>query len=147
MTTRSDVDTTTRRYIRHPSGMPIHFKVSGDVAPMRERVQNVSQGGLCFRAHIPLEPGDCLNVSIPVIDSQFSAEAVVIWCHAKGAEFEIGVRFINADDAYALRMVEQLCYIEEYRRKVQREQGRRLSSEQAALEWIAMYAADFPALS
>ena len=41
-------------------------------------------------------------------------------------------------------MVEQICHIEQYRREVLKKEGRRLSSEEAASEWIVKYASDFP---
>jgi hypothetical protein len=41
-------------------------------------------------------------------------------------------------------MVDQLCHIEAYRKRVLAEQGRKLSSEAAAWEWVARYAAGFP---
>jgi hypothetical protein len=41
-------------------------------------------------------------------------------------------------------MVEQVCHIEEYRRTVQRLEGRELSAEEAAFEWIHRFAAQFP---
>jgi len=41
-------------------------------------------------------------------------------------------------------MVEQLCYIERYRREVREKEGRELDSSSAAAEWIAKYAANFP---
>ncbi len=43
-------------------------------------------------------------------------------------------------------MVEQVCYIEDYRRFVLMHEGRELSQEDAASEWIAKYAAQFPAI-
>jgi hypothetical protein len=41
-------------------------------------------------------------------------------------------------------MVEQICHIEDYRQSVCRVEGRQLSAEEAAVEWIAQYAAQFP---
>ena len=35
-------------------------------------------------------------------------------------------------------MIDQLCHIERYRWKVQDEEGRQLTSEEAAAEWIAL---------
>jgi len=43
-----------------------------------------------------------------------------------------------------VRMIEQICYIEHYRKEVLLNEGRRITSEQAALEWIEKYAQDFP---
>jgi hypothetical protein len=41
-------------------------------------------------------------------------------------------------------MVEQVCHIEDYRRSVLRTERRELSLDEAAAEWIAKHAADFP---
>ena len=60
--------------------------------------------------------------------------------------YEVGVEFVMPDDEYRARMVEQLCYIEHYKRRVQAREGRELSGEQAAREWIEKYAAHFPDL-
>jgi hypothetical protein len=53
------------------------------------------------------------------------------------------VQFIDADEAYRTRMVEQVSHIEEYRRSVERLEGRELSAEEAAFEWIHRFAAHF----
>lgn len=45
-----------------------------------------------------------------------------------------------------MRMIEQICHIEHYRKEVERQEGRRLSSQDAADEWISRYAGDFPEL-
>lgn len=60
--------------------------------------------------------------------------------------YRIGLLFSDRDTAYAVRMFEQLCHIEQYRRHVLREQGRPLTDEAAALEWINQYAQRFPTL-
>ena len=41
-------------------------------------------------------------------------------------------------------MVEQICYIEHYKREVLKNEGRILSGKDAALEWVKKNAADFP---
>lgn len=43
-----------------------------------------------------------------------------------------------------MRLIEQACYIEEYRKEVFSQQGRQLSEEEAAKEWIDKYAGIFP---
>ncbi|MOA51515.1 hypothetical protein D3C78_1746750 [compost metagenome] len=45
---------------------------------------------------------------------------------------------------FRARMVEQICHIEHYRRKQERELGAPLPAERTALEWIAQHAANFP---
>jgi hypothetical protein len=114
---------------------------------MREHLRNVSEGGLCFLAQVELEPGYPVHLRIPVIEQEFEADGIVVWCHHVATGYEVGVRFADAQDRYFVRLVEQLCYIEEYRREVERDEGRRLSSEEAAAEWIANFAAEFPTMS
>jgi hypothetical protein len=41
-------------------------------------------------------------------------------------------------------MVEQVCSIERYRRLMESEEGRVLTRDEAAQEWIAKYAGRFP---
>ena len=135
----------TRRFIRHPSGMPIQLALRGDVPPVLEHLRNVSQGGLCFCACVELDPGQCIHLRIPVVDQLFEADGVVTWCReVESDHYEVGVRFADADALFSVRMVEQLCHIEQYRKEVLREEGRQLSSEEAASEWIDRFAGNFP---
>lgn len=135
-----------RRYIRHPSDMPIRYCVDTGVPQQREHLRNVSEGGLCFHSGMELPIGHMVHLQIPVFGEQYEGDAVVVWCHQMGDEYEIGVRFRKASDLFAVRMVEQICYIESYRQTVEEVEGRRLTSEEAAEEWIARFASDFPGL-
>jgi hypothetical protein len=132
-----------RRYIRHPSSIPIEFAL-GSGAVGKEYLKNVGHGGLCFRAHLKIKPGCGIHMLIPVGKESFEADGVVAWCHAAGKGFEVGVRFLRDASTFALRMVEQICHIEQYRRDILEMEGRRLTSEQAATEWIGRFAARFP---
>jgi len=40
--------------------------------------------------------------------------------------------------------VEQICHIEQYKRDMRDQEGRELTGEQAAYEWIERFAAEFP---
>jgi hypothetical protein len=55
-----------------------------------------------------------------------------------------GLSFSDASARSHGRIVEQLCHIENYRRKQREEHNRELTSHQAAAEWITANAADFP---
>jgi hypothetical protein len=135
-----------RRYIRHPARMPIGFALQGNAPPRDEHLRNVSAGGLCFSAAVSLGPGQSIRLTIPLFDQQYQLDAVVAWCRPAAGGFEVGVRFLEPQDRFCIRMVEQLCYIEDYRLQVEREQGRQLTSEQAAKEWIERFADQFPGL-
>jgi hypothetical protein len=49
----------------------------------------------------------------------------------------------SSGEAFRLRMESQCQEIEQYRQSVLNESGRELSLDEAAMEWIARYAADF----
>jgi hypothetical protein len=51
---------------------------------------------------------------------------------------------MNANDAFSVRMLEQICYIEHYRHQAHVREGRILSTVQAAREWISRFVSDFP---
>jgi Tfp pilus assembly protein PilZ len=104
----------------------------------------VGEGGLCFRAEQALELGTEVHLVIPMRRPPFEADGIVAWCREVDHELQVGVRFTDAVSAFALRMIEQLCHIESYRLEVARREGRELSSEAAAEEWIGRFAAGFP---
>jgi len=135
-----------RQYIRHPSRMPIRFELCGDLPWRDEYLRNVGEGGLCFATALALDPDLPIRVIIPVLGQQYAIEGAVAWCRPVASAYEVGVRFFTPQDRFCVRMVEQLCYIEDYRLQVEHEEGRRLSSEQAAEEWIALFADQFPGL-
>lgn len=134
-----------RRYIRHPSSMPIDYRLSEGDAGL-QRLRNVSAGGICFTVQKAMEPGAVVQINIRVGDQDFVADGEVMWCKGVNGHHDVGVRFSDAATVFTVRMVEQLCYIEQYRQTVLRDEGRKLSSEEAASEWVSRYAADFPQL-
>lgn len=135
-----------RRFIRHPSRLPISFALPNASARPDECLRNVSEGGVCFASVTQLQDGLPIRLQIPVFGDQFEVDGTVAWCRPAGRGFDVGVQFDRRQDRFAVRMVEQLCYIEDYRARVEREEGRTLSSEQAAAEWIKRFAKQFPGL-
>ncbi|MDQ7988450.1 MAG: PilZ domain-containing protein [Candidatus Dactylopiibacterium sp.] len=140
-----------RGYLRHPSEMPIRIVCGqGAACPLgaggTPHLTNVSLGGLACEADTPLVPGSEVTVEIVVAGEAFRARGAVRWCRPHAQVFELGIEFMAREDAYAARMVEQLCYIERYRREVHEREGREIDSSTAALEWIRLHAASFPPL-
>lgn len=135
-----------RQYIRHPSRMPIRFDLHGDLVHHDDYLCNVSEGGLCFATEIALDPGQAIHLTIPLLGQSYEADGQVAWCQKIGRGYEVGVRFLSPQDHFNVRMVEQLCHIEDYRQQVEHEEGRVLTSEQAAEEWVARFAESFPGM-
>jgi len=133
-----------RQFIRHPTEIPIQIRRDRRRKAATPPMRNVSLGGLAFQSEMPFEPGSVVLLRIPTVRPQFSTRARVVWCQAASGAFEVGVEFLDVEDAYRGRMVEQVCYIEQYRREALKKEGRRLTPNEAAEEWIARYASDFP---
>ncbi|MDH4274583.1 MAG: PilZ domain-containing protein [Gammaproteobacteria bacterium] len=131
-----------RRYIRHPTDVPI--EVSKNDFFSREHLRNVSRGGVAFYLHEALPIGSDVLIRIAVVEPVFEVPARIVWCRKKDDYYDVGAELICDDDVFRLRMVEQICHIEHYKREVKQLEGRVLTGEQAAREWISRYAASFP---
>ena len=111
-----------------------------------QTITNVSLGGLAFLSQNPIEILERVRVSIPILDQENNLVGNVVWCEKSDAGYEVGVEFEKSRDVFRLRMIEQICHIEHYRKEILRVEGRDLSAGEAAKEWISKYAGDFPAL-
>jgi hypothetical protein len=136
-----------RQFIRHPSEIPIEAKRSYKLAYNLLHLHNISLGGLAFKSAIAWTPGTVISIRVPLIDPNFETFGKVVWCkkQQEDTNFDVGVEFMQANDAFRARMVEQVCQIEQYKRRLE-QQGRKVSIDEAAMEWINRYAADFPPL-
>jgi diguanylate cyclase (GGDEF)-like protein len=134
-----------RQFIRHPVDVPVEIGTSGSHAASALHTHDISLGGLAVASSFAVRAGTDVEVRIPYVQPPFTAHARVAWCCAHAEHrFELGVAFLDVEDAFRARMVEQVCHIEDYRQTVRRFERRELSSEEAAVEWIAKHAAQFP---
>jgi PilZ domain-containing protein len=132
-----------RVYVRHPSEFPVELRTPDENEPRLERMRDLSTGGLCCRSGRAFDQGAQVRVRIPVGDDGFEAEGRVAWCRSQDDGYRVGIEFVAESEAFRARMVEQICHIERYHRK-QLAEGRHLSEQEAAIEWITRYAAQFP---
>lgn len=133
-----------RHFIRHPTDIPIDCTLRDHYYCMQNAMLDVSAGGLSFSTDEYIPPGATVHVNIHVQEPSFEADCDVKWCRRVNGHFHVGVGFRDSSEAFSFRMVEQVCHIEHYKRKVLREEGRELTGEEAAMEWITKYAKDFP---
>ena len=134
-----------RQFIRHPSEIPIEIQCAPESSYVPRPTQNVGYGGLAFLSDTAIELGTIIGLRMPHLRPAFELpEARVAWCHQEGSGFAVGVQFLEAAQAFEVRMVEQVCHIETYRRDVEQHEGRQLTAEEAAEEWISRHAASFP---
>ncbi|WP_416397743.1 PilZ domain-containing protein [Allohahella sp. A8] len=141
-----------RQFIRHPTDIPIELERSqGNMALSSHHhaptlpMNNVSRGGVSCITTQSYTPNDIVQVRIPFVIPEFSCSAQVVWCRQFTADlYEVGLSFLKSEDAFAARMVEQICHIEQYKRQTYAKEGRLLTGEEAASEWIDSYAGSFP---
>jgi len=143
-------NTTIRKFIRHPADVPIQVMLDWvedeNDETVDQTITNVSLGGLAFMSQQPLEVLQRVRVCIPLLQQDNHLVGNVVWCEKSGKGYEVGIEFEKSRDVFRLRMIEQICHIEHYRKEVERLEGRALSAQEAAGEWISKYAGDFPAL-
>jgi len=134
-----------RRYIRHQSDIPIEVAPAdgapGAVGPARD----VSLGGICFVASEAFQVDQRVHIRIRHLRMPVELSARVRWCEPAEAGYLVGAEFLEEADVRRARMVEQICYIEKYRKEVMEKESRPLTSSEAALEWIGKFASEFPA--
>ncbi len=137
-------DPVARAFMRHPADIPI--EVDSEQTPqsrLARRLCDVGAGGLAFASEQALAVGSMVRVRIAVVQPPFETCGRVVWCKGGERNFDVGVQFVSAEDAFSVRMVEQICHIEHYRQQVRQLEGRQLDAEEAAQEWVSRYAADF----
>jgi c-di-GMP-binding flagellar brake protein YcgR len=133
-----------RKFIRHPTQVPIDIEVDETgLDNIDSTLLDISAGGLAFRVPRALSVGTKLTISLPDLWPDYHARGYVVWCHEFSGNYEAGIQFSEADEAFKARMVAQFCQIEDYKREMRLNEGRMLSSEEAAREWIGRYAEEF----
>lgn len=124
--------------------VPLEVERLDDPASLTERGINVSHGGLAFLSTSCPAVGDILAIRIPTVDPPFEGRARVAWCRPESDRYLVGVQFLDTGAAFRSRMVQQVCSIENYRREILEREGRALTTQEAAAEWIERYAGRFP---
>lgn len=131
-----------RSFIRHPLDMPIEVLQAQGEGHDGEML-NISLGGVAFQTNQPHTPGQDVRLRISCCDPPAEVSGHVVWCEPEGQRFDVGVAFYDPGDAYKMRMVEQACHIQQYRLDRVIEEGRYMTLDEAAREWIARYASHF----
>lgn len=134
-----------RQFIRHSMNVPIELHAANDeLNGVATHTFNISAGGLSLHSQQAFGPGSLIHIRICIPTIEFEADAKVVWCIHPKDDFELGVTFLSTEDAFQVRMIEQMCYMEDYRIRVKNYEGRDLSLKDAATEWVSRYAASFP---
>jgi len=130
-------------YIRHPDKVPILLKPHTCAEQMCLSLNIPQYGGLILNNPAPIAVGSALDIHI-MLRPVFKIQAVVESCRHRESGYELTLRFIDANSAFRVRMAEQMCHIELYRKAQFQDNGIQLTRAQAASEWIEKFGTDFP---
>lgn len=135
-----------RSYARYQPEVPIEIELEmgENILVTKDCLNDISVYGLSFRFNFSIPKGKLLKIHIPLEKARFSIKAEVVWCAPRGGIYDLGVKFIEPADAFKAKIYSQICRIEEYKQKALHE-GRNLTFNEAAREWIRRYAAEFAA--
>jgi hypothetical protein len=136
-----------RRFLRHPSDMPVELVLRKQARLPRQHLHDISLGGVACNCSRSFLSGTAVEMRIPLLGEQARYPGIVAWCHKLKDDFLVGISFIDEDTLFRARMVEQVCQIEHYRHQREVELGQPLAIEAVAREWIAEHAADFSSAS
>jgi len=138
-------NTVIRRHARHVTGIPIEVTLDFNHGyhAENENITNVSSGGLCFICSDRLHQNESVQVRFPVLNREHNLEGKVVWCNKTAMRYEVGLEFDDPEEVERLKMIDQICQIESFRQDLEKREGRKLSGEQAAREWVSKYAGDF----
>ncbi|MFC1501000.1 PilZ domain-containing protein [Elusimicrobiota bacterium] len=129
-----------RVFERHPGELPIRVKIGNSKSYKDELMNNISLGGMSFKSKSVLKKGTLVKIKAKVADNIPEVEGIVAWSKKNKGYCDIGVEFSETEAKFGVRILEQLYNIENYKKDVKKKEGRVLTGEQAALEWIRKYA-------
>ena len=132
-----------RKYIRHPVDIPINYSINDLEEKNNKNLKNISNGGMCFQSLESVKKGTVIDISIPILKSKSHISGKVIWCLQNRDSYEIGIKFLSESDEFIARLIEQISHIKHYQIKILKTEGRKLSDNQAAKEWIEKHAGEF----
>lgn len=127
--------------------MPVELILRRQACIPRQRLNNISLGGVACNSLRGFRRGTSIELRIPLLGDQARYPGVVAWCRRQENDYLVGIAFLDEDTLFRARMVEQVCQIQHYRQQLEQESGQAIAIEQCAQDWIAKHAAGFPYLA
>lgn len=127
--------------------MPVELVLRRQGNIPRQRLHNISLGGVACNSSRGFRRGTSIEMRIPLLGEQARYHGVVAWCRRQAEDYLVGIAFTDEDTLFRARMVEQVCQIQHYRQQLEQERGEPMAIEHCAREWIARHAAEFPPMT
>ena len=132
-----------RIFKRSKSDLPIDVSINHEADPEKEFLNDISLGGLSYKSKVPIQENKIIEITMPLTYPVFQVIGRVRWCKKEGDCYVVGIKFVIPVNELTIEAVEEVCDIDEYRNEVYRKEGRILSSEDAAVEWLNAYIKEF----
>ena len=132
-----------RIFKRSRSDLPIDVSIDNEANPEKEFLNDISLGGLSFKSKVPIQENKIIEITMPLTYPVFQVIGRVRWCRKEGDYYVVGIKFVIPVNELTIEAVEEVCDIDEYKNEVYRKEGRILSSEDAAAEWLNAYIKEF----
>ncbi len=116
-----------RGSIRFNSNLHVQYRTDSPSWSPDTVLNNISIDGLCFNSENQFNTGSPIKLQIPVTAPTFKVKARVVWSKQNGTTFDTGVKFVNIENGYRIKAVEQVCLIEEQRKRIFFEGGQSVS--------------------
>jgi c-di-GMP-binding flagellar brake protein YcgR len=100
-----------RQYIRHPAEISVEYAISGEQEKTTDLTQDISFGGIRFRGRSYIEPGTVLSLKFPTIHAGYEVSGRVVWSKQKKDHVEMGVEFLDENEAYRAQLIEEICHL------------------------------------
>ncbi|MCB1880398.1 MAG: PilZ domain-containing protein [Chromatiaceae bacterium] len=118
-----------RQFERQATDIPFKFKLNSMIGEHEHILKDISQGGLCFRAHGGISPGTSMCICIPLAKEPCRLSGKIAWCRKTEINhYEMGIEFDQIMQEPALQQINQ---IEIYKKSYGQACGQRLTSEDA----------------
>lgn len=134
-------EAASRPFIDHPPQIPLHYHAVAGAAPDKRGAAGI---GIRFAGHRAVNCGCVLEVCIALNGEVHRFRGIVAAIARERSSYNICLWIRGKRQAFAARMAEQLCHIEGYRHMRTQQKGYDMGADEAALEWIERFAADFP---
>ena len=132
----------TQRFVAHTLFKPYGIKLTPISSALPAASSPSLQTGIYCHWQHPFVEGQNLRLFVPNLTREAAADTQVIACQMNELGYQLMLAFIDEEQVFRFRMVEQLCHIHQYHQLLQH-RGRRLSLNEAAGEWIDRFAGSF----
>lgn len=129
-----------RKHNRFHSDVTIDRKNANTYMKDSEVLHDISVDGLCFQSSTYFNIGREMTLEISVIKPGLRVKARVVWCHKRGNLYDTGVEFVSIEKGSCIRTVEFLQFLDQYKRDLFLNEGRRLTSEEVFSELMDKHA-------